>query len=345
MGFETSESYENEDLWQPYPELVAPDLDKKKMYEIVNSSAMPGMPTNGMTDKVRQVLYVPLESSGRSVSLHELAHVRWSPKRLPKHLGAPLMIVRAIEDARINLGLSNLEMPLDFAADLCADVLSIARQDVVRGDVVALTLRAVASFGTNIEHRLEGLLAVASEPIFASIRAVVGEARDRLQRARLDDPVASFDQGLCTARWLAAELKKLGLPEPQEGGVLVGCCGGVRKHGRPARLDRRLAALLDGMEGSTHTQVRPGRRLGADRRERKHVPPLGRHRSHHRRGAGGDPRGDLFRPSRQRRAASGRPRRIQGRAGSPRTLRTGQHRRPARARVARQAASSARVDL
>ena len=53
------------------------------------------------------MLFVPLEEGGEPVSMHELAHVAWSPDRFPE-VDYPLILLQAVEDARINQGLARV---------------------------------------------------------------------------------------------------------------------------------------------------------------------------------------------------------------------------------------------
>jgi len=251
-----AKDYTNEDHWKPLPELVA---DGKGQYEIIDSRDLPGMPTDGMTDKAERVMWVPLDASGRPVSLHEMAHVKWSPETVDvKALRVPMMFLRAVEDARVNLGLRHIALPVEFGERLRGEIVTLAGQDLAHGEVVTFTLRAVASFGTNAAGRISDLVSGDEEAIFVTVRELVAETGRRLERARWQNRsmVASFAQGVEIARWLAAELKKRGFPVPRDrGAVLVGCCGGVR--GAPGSVRRHgIGAQL---RGERADGVRPGR--------------------------------------------------------------------------------------
>jgi hypothetical protein len=244
-----------EDHWKPYPEIVD---GGGGTYEIIDSRDLPGLPTTGMTDKAERVLWVPLDEDGRVVSQHEMGHVLWSPATFDgKRFRVPVLFVRAVEDARVNLGLRQIGQPLRFPERLGGEVLRIARDDLRHDDVVSFTLRTVASLGTNVEPPLRALVAGDGEPVFATVRELVDETLARLERGRRWslDPVPTFAHGVKVARWLAGEFKKRGFPEPQSpDGVLVGCCGAgaaaghARGRGEGGRTVGRLA---DG--------VRPGR--------------------------------------------------------------------------------------
>ena len=60
----------------PFPELVTGDTENS--YRLYDTLRMPWLPTNGMTDKRGRRLYTPFHPAYRYVSLHELAHVKWS---------------------------------------------------------------------------------------------------------------------------------------------------------------------------------------------------------------------------------------------------------------------------
>jgi hypothetical protein len=211
-----------------------------------------------MTDKAARVLWVPLDETGRLVSQHELAHVKWSPETLDgQQLRAPIMFVRAVEDARVNLGLEEIGIPLAFDETICRQVHEAVEQDLARDDLVTFTLRVVASFGTNVSGSLVERARSVSRGAGRIPFQLVTEAYARLARARARQrgPVASFEQGMAVARWLAQEFRRRGFREPKEQLALVGCCSGVGPRPRDADRGRGLGGrprrLADG--------VRPGR--------------------------------------------------------------------------------------
>jgi hypothetical protein len=210
-----------------------------------------------MADKVNRVLCVPLEPEGRVVSLHELAHVLWSPERLPRVRGYAGYL-QAIEDARINRGLQSLELGLELDASQIEEIRGLGRHDLEHGPagVLAWALRTVASFGTNVEEPLlalsEGpeqpclpLAGASDEPLLPTVRAIVKETRRRLDEAQRhnDDDVVDFEKARGIARWLSRELRGLGLPEPKGGGTVLCCLGeGPLPRGSGRRPGRRLDA-------------------------------------------------------------------------------------------------------
>jgi hypothetical protein len=64
-------------LCRPFPELVEPE-PASLPYEIRDSRSQP-LPSSGMVDLGRRMMWVPLEPSARSVSRHELGHVAFTP--------------------------------------------------------------------------------------------------------------------------------------------------------------------------------------------------------------------------------------------------------------------------
>jgi hypothetical protein len=222
------DDHQNDDVWMPYPELVATSRDT---YEIIDSRGLPGMPTIGMTDKVQRILWVPFSEPGRVVSQHELAHVMFSPEFVElKKLRTPLMAVRAVEDARVNLGLRYMGVPLEYDESTCAEVLRVAEHELEAGHVASLTLLSVASFGTNLDARILELIAQHPSPSLPVVSELAAQARARLERARQrrGEVVATFWQGVRITRWLVRQLLERGYVVPQgRDGTLVACCGGI----------------------------------------------------------------------------------------------------------------------
>jgi hypothetical protein len=228
----------------PYPELVEP-LPNPDPYSIIDTIGKPWLPTNGMTSIKDRKILVPLVEGARSVALHELAHVKFSPKRLPK-VDFDVRYLMAVEDARINLGLTWIGLPVTLTADEIAQVARLAAQDLAERDLLAFVLRAIAAQGTNAEEAL--LRQLGSQPpaardlAYRHIRRVrIALLRARRARRR---PVASFRLARRLAAELAREiepeLERLGyprsLPFPLELAG-AGCCLG-HGHGGPHALAR-----------------------------------------------------------------------------------------------------------
>src|SRR5262249_55720777 len=97
---------------KPYPELAEP-LPHATPYWIVDSTGKPWLPTNGLTSLSERKLYVPLAEGAISVARHELGHVRWSPEHLPE-VEHDVRALMAVEDARLNLGLRAIGVPVEL---------------------------------------------------------------------------------------------------------------------------------------------------------------------------------------------------------------------------------------
>jgi hypothetical protein len=139
-------------VYLPYPEFVEPEpVDVP--YRIWNSLEE-DLPTSGMVNLLGREMWVPLEWGGRAVRRHELAHVRWSPARSAA-VRFDRRVLMAMEDARINLGLAGIELPVALDDESHAHVMMLLAQDGKRGDGFALFMRGVASLGTSVEAGLE----------------------------------------------------------------------------------------------------------------------------------------------------------------------------------------------
>jgi hypothetical protein len=230
----------------PYPELVEA-LPHPDPYAIIDTVGKPWLPTNGMTSIQDRKILVPLVEGARSVALHELAHVKFSPKRLPK-VDFDVRYLMAVEDARINLGLVWIGLPVLLGAGEIANVARLARQDLAERDLLAYVLRAIAAQGTNAEEAV--LLELGSQPIAVRDLAyrTIRQVRIALLRARRTrkSPVASFR----VARRLAAELARDLEPELERMGFPrrlpfplelagAGCCLGHGHAGGHALARRR----------------------------------------------------------------------------------------------------------
>lgn len=245
--------------YKPYPELVAPEPGN---YEIIDSRGLKGLPTIGMTDKEKRILWVPLDEAGRVVSLHELAHCRWSAERMPR-VRFPLDVLRAVEDGRINRGLELIGMPLRLDTAQHEQVLALGKGDLEQGMAGMFVLRCVASFGTSIEADLRDVT-TSRAPKMEIAHELVRKTRDKLERARRweRDVVCSFDRGVAIARWLAKQLEREGLELPERVEVHVtGCCmgsGGILVDAaRPGRGRARGKKGGDPIEPGTMTLSEP----------------------------------------------------------------------------------------
>jgi hypothetical protein len=212
----------------PYPEIVEVEAHDAP-YHIIDTRSLAGLPSDGMTDKVGRRLLVPLHRSGRPVSRHELAHVKWSPDRLPK-VRYDTRILLAIEDARINMGLESLGIPLVLNRGYRAKVGSLAAQDLEKAEVLNFVLRAIASLGTGVESELLEIARSDSCEIAALSADLIDYVRTRLLRGRESEgaAVASFETVKRLGREVARRLAAMGLSVDGSSAPLlvssVGCC-------------------------------------------------------------------------------------------------------------------------
>jgi hypothetical protein len=240
----------------PYPELVEPE-PASQPYGIRDSLAEP-LPSTGMVDLARRLMWVPFEASARATVRHELAHVAWSPRR-PAHVRFDWRVLMAMEDARINLGLAGLGLPVELDDEAQAHVAMLLAQDAKRGDGFALFARSIASLGTSVEATLEAQLLRTPGPFGPLVVAWMARARGELEAARLAarGPVAPYARAVALARELARELRALGLLDARgraRTSMLTGGCLHVhhRKDGlvEPRRRGRRAHSAFEDEEAA-----------------------------------------------------------------------------------------------
>jgi len=208
----------------PYPELVETG-GRRPPWKIEDSNDHDWLPTNGITDKKARRIFVPLEAGGLGVSIHELAHVHWSPERLPR-VRYPLILLQAVEDARINLGLERIGLPVTLDREQLAYVAHLAAQDAKSGDIASTIVRAIASLGTDAMEALEDEIDALSPRASAVAGKWVAEVESRLVKARerIGGPVAPFRVARQIAKDLAKDLDRHGLLRKDFQVTGVGCC-------------------------------------------------------------------------------------------------------------------------
>ena len=247
--------------FSPYPELVEQEAHPDP-YRIGDANEIEGLPTNGMTNKEDRELIVPLDATNRVVSLHELAHVKWSPEKWPRLSYNPNVFL-AVEDARVNGGLSEVSLGLDVERADRIRIASLAQDDLERGDYGLLILRGIASIGTTAEDIVLETLA-AAPPTFRELgEELIEYVRVKLTAAahRAKGPVAPDRVVQRVALEVARRLEAFGLIEKGEKGSVAevqGClvCGPPR------------GPQVDGSRGS------PLDRLAGDPAEEGNSDPL-----------------------------------------------------------------------
>lgn len=224
---------------KPYPELVEP-LPNPKPYWIIDTTGKPWLPTNGMTSLIERKLLVPLVAGAVNVARHELAHVRYSPAQLPE-VDYDLRYLMAVEDARLNLGLVRIGLPVLLGGEERDLVRRLARTDLAERDLLGFVLRAIAAQGTNVELGILAELARQSEAARDLAYRHVRHVRIELlrgARARRK-PVADFALVLRLAeelvRALEPELDRLGYPRSLPFPLALGGAGCCLGHGRDPR--------------------------------------------------------------------------------------------------------------
>jgi len=197
--------------YMPYPEIVEQRLGLST-WKVRDSTSRPWLPSNGVTDKGSRRLYVPFSADGRPIAMHELAHVHWSPEKLPK-IRYPMMVLQAVEDARINTALKRIGFPVDLDPEHQAHVVMLGASDLKSGRYAAFLLRTIASSGTSVECDLRALADTATALQARWLHSWIGEVAGRLERGRerADDVIAPFKVGARAARDLARELRRRNL--------------------------------------------------------------------------------------------------------------------------------------
>ncbi len=262
---------ESRDRFRPYPELVEPAdagaTDRfRRPYRIVDSSHEDG--GVGAVDKMHRRMLVPLDPSGRPVSRHELGHVRWSPLVPPRVRFDPRLLA-AVEDARVNLALAARGAPvvLDEASEL--HVAWLLAGDARRGDVFAVSVRAIASLGTSVEPVLYAMIARRTDEVYGVVRACMERVRAKLEEAREEGAsktgaeAAPEPRARALARELARVLALTGVLDARgrSGSPVRLACrpgfgdedGGPHEH--PERRSRRPSLDDEGMVPAGHLEI------------------------------------------------------------------------------------------
>jgi len=258
-------------VFLPYPELVEPG-PHQGAWTVEDSNDQSWLPTNGATNKSAKQIWVPLEPGGEGVTLHELAHVRFSPERLPR-VRHPLIFLQAVEDARINMGLASIGLPMVLDREQRAHVAHLAARDAKAGQIAATIVRAIASLGTSAAPIMRGELEALPPSVSGWAIDWVDRTQRRLERARsrVGGPVAPFRIARQIAKDLARDLDRRGLVKKDFAVDGVGCCqieaegGDGGRHGGPRLgksaydrlMERRRHAGVDGVRVGRMKLARP----------------------------------------------------------------------------------------
>ena len=188
--------------YKPFPEVAENEKPDKPF---VINEFRDKRQSGGMTDIEKRKMTLVLDENQLDVSIHEMAHVKWSPKKVPK-VRFDRMILQCVEDARIGLGLKEIGLSELTQNEYSSLVRRVMEQDIESGEPVACMLRAIASIGSDHEdssrflshkmthHILPGL----SEKIFTHVKRKM-----KASAKKNDGIVATFGCTQRTAREVA----------------------------------------------------------------------------------------------------------------------------------------------
>lgn len=234
----------------PYPELVELKFDERD-YEIHDSRHCRSAPSIGMVNKVDRVMLVPLSADGQSVTRHELAHVKWSPRRLPK-VPFDLHILMAVEDARINVALRRRGLDCSDSPPLREYIMRLAMGDIAEREFGVFILRCIASLGTDVAGSLLDMSRVeipAMHSVVARLVKMVEASLDEAPRRAQDPTIATFRAAVRIAAAVAEELQRACIPIAANGKRRLLLSGGL--------------CLSCKMKGLGAERVGPRRRVGS----------------------------------------------------------------------------------
>jgi hypothetical protein len=149
-------------------------------------------------------MWVPVHTAETEwVRLHEMGHVRWSPKKRPR-TDYPAAFLEMVEDARINLGISRTgltwpDLPdriLEHARELLQRDADLAFVQGDRAKVLGVIMRCVGSIGTQFEPMARELMWDFPEPFRGFIDQAMHDVSqgllEPLARKRKHTAVAPF---------------------------------------------------------------------------------------------------------------------------------------------------------
>lgn len=199
--------------YKTYPELVDPDPEKG--YTVVDISKIQKRKSTinaeGVTDKVKRIMAIPLTPDGEYIGRHEMGHAKWSPKKRP-YCRSWLMrgCLDVCEEYRVNQGLRLLDIPVEWPVSRIAQSQEKLFESINNREIVETALRVVAARGTNAGDELQRDIQEASQQgdaIAVLVETATKGLDERMERARGQDVVPTFKQLLRIARWLEKLLR------------------------------------------------------------------------------------------------------------------------------------------
>lgn len=190
----------DKELVNPFPELVDPRRRATATWAVHATKGA------SRVDKRNRVLYLS-EQNRREAAKHELGHIAWSPVNVPQTAYHP-MILQAVEDARINLGLERVGVPMQTEPEAVQDIADLF--DAGIGDPLATIVRALACACDSDEVRALGRSALDRLDDRDATR-IGHQWMDRLPitlRGQRGTPVQPFTVAVQESERLAADLKR-----------------------------------------------------------------------------------------------------------------------------------------
>ncbi len=203
-------------VFTPFPELI----EEKRHDSPWNFKDCEGDQVYGTSDLVNRRMVVPMGPIGTFISAHEMGHVKWSPTKVPK-VSYDSSILQIVEDARVNMGLDNLNVPCPLGDQMGKFVSGLFDADKAFERYDKCILRAISALGTDIEHRMKRKIRGLPSPWNYKGETWVIHIERSLKSgaARNHSPVAKFALTRKLALQLAKEmddLKESGKPDPRK---------------------------------------------------------------------------------------------------------------------------------
>lgn len=192
----------------PYPEVIERD-PQEEPYRIFDSTAVEVQPHTNIHDRE---LYAPLSEEGRPIALHECGHVAFSPEVFPD-VDFSENIMLCVEDARINLGLERLGLPVRLHQDDVDRGAKNAKADLRAGNGAAFVMRAISALG--LGRAIDDVMRAGENAPEASklARKCIALVEKRLEASRSrtrGKVIATFDAGLAVAEEVSKLIEESG---------------------------------------------------------------------------------------------------------------------------------------